>query len=249
MRVLEHTNFGGAGVAGTGSTLSSTGLALGGEAGIWGDVGDAPGYCCYGVVGTSDNNVAVAAISTGGADAPALLAKVSTTATAFEATGSGGNCTISGAGDLDCSGTISQAALTTDGRQVKLYGLASPENWFEDFGSGQLSGGSAKIPLDPAFASTVNSGETYHVFLTPRGECEGLYVAATTASGFEVRELHHGTSNISFDYRIIAKRRGYERVRLEDVTERMNAARQRQAEMEAKRTAARISAPAQPTPR
>jgi hypothetical protein len=104
---------------------------------------------------------------------------------------------------------------------VKLYGMASPENWFEDFGTGQLSGGSAQIALDPGFAATINASGTYHAFLTPRGECEGLYVGATAPGGFEVRELHHGTSNISFDYRIVAKRRGYESVRLEDITDRI----------------------------
>jgi len=34
-----------------------------------------------------------------------------------------------------------------------------------------------------------------------------------------VRELGGGTSNISFDYRIVAKRRGYEDVRFEEFTE------------------------------
>jgi hypothetical protein len=44
--------------------------------------------------------------------------------------------------------------------------------------------------------------------------------ATRTASGFEVRELHHGSSNVAFDYRVVALRRGSENVRLEDVTER-----------------------------
>jgi hypothetical protein len=55
--------------------------------------------------------------------------------------------------------------------------------------------------------------------VTPRGECDGLYVANATPTGFEVQELHHGVSNAAFDYRIVAKRRTYENVRLEDVTE------------------------------
>jgi hypothetical protein len=121
-----------------------------------------------------------------------------------------------------------------DGRQVKLYDVASSENWFEDFGSGQLSGGVAQVSLDPTFASTVNTGEAYRVFLTPRGDCEGLYIGATTARGFEVRELHRGTSNVSFDYRIVAKRVGYESVRLEDVTGEETQLRLRLAEMEAR---------------
>jgi hypothetical protein len=44
-----------------------------------------------------------------------------------------------------------------------------------------------------------------------------------TATGFEVRESGGGTSSLSFDYRIVAKRRGYEAQRLTDVTERFRA--------------------------
>lgn len=148
-------------------------------------------------------------------------------------------------GNLNCTGTITPSVRTNEGREVKLYGMASPENWFEDFGTGQLSGGSAQIALDPAFASTINTGESYHVFLTPSGECEGLYVGATVAGGFEVRELHHGTSNISFDYRIVAKRRG-ESVRLEDITDQMDKMRQHDAEMQARRAGRKIPVPPVP---
>jgi hypothetical protein len=66
------------------------------------------------------------------------------------------------------------------------------------------------------------------------------------AGGFEVRELQHGTSNISFDYRIVAKRRGYESVRLEDITDRMDKMRQHEAEMQARRAGSKISAPPVP---
>jgi hypothetical protein len=71
-----------------------------------------------------------------------------------------------------------------------------------------------------AFASTVNSATEYHVFLTPNGDCKGLYVTNETATDFEVRELGAGKSSVAFDYRIVAKRAGYENQRLEDVTGR-----------------------------
>ena len=107
-------------------------------------------------------------------------------------------------------------------RKVSLYAMQSAENWFEDAGSGQLSNGSASIALDPTFAQTVNAGVEYHVFLTPNSDCKGLYVSQKTASSFDVHELGGGTSSIAFDYRIMAKRRGYENVRLEDLTEQFN---------------------------
>jgi hypothetical protein len=97
--------------------------------------------------------------------------------------------------------------------------VEAPQNWFEDFGSGQLVAGSATITLEATFAQTVNTGTAYHVFLTPEGDCEGLYVANKTADGFEVHELRSGRSNVAFDYRILALRKGYEDVRLADKTE------------------------------
>lgn len=234
-----------AGTAGTGTTISSTGGFYSiYPVGVWGDADPTLDPDDYGVLGTADDSRAIVAINSTGTDTstPALLVQNNSQtakASVFTAAGvgtNGGQCDIDVNGDLTCTGQISQSVSTTEGRQVKLYGVASPENWFEDFGSGQLSGGGAKISLDPTFASIVNTGETYHVFLSPNGDCKGLYVASKTAGGFEVRELDSGASSISFDYRIVAKRRGYEKVRMEDTTEQMNKIRERQAEMQAKRS-------------
>lgn len=54
-----------------------------------------------------------------------------------------------------------------------------------------------------------------------------------TPTSFEVRELGGGLANIDFDYRIIAKRKGYEDIRLADKTEivkRMKARAAKNAE-------------------
>jgi hypothetical protein len=48
-----------------------------------------------------------------------------------------------------------------------------------------------------------------------------LYVTNETSTSFEVREQGEGTSNIAFDYRIVAKRIGFENIRLEDKTKTM----------------------------
>jgi len=60
----------------------------------------------------------------------------------------------------------------------------------------------------------VNTGQKYHVFLTLEGDCNGLYIAQKGKTSFEVRELKGGGSNISFSYRIVAKRKGHEKQRL-----------------------------------
>jgi hypothetical protein len=63
----------------------------------------------------------------------------------------------------------------------------------------------------------VSTEDEYHVFLTPKGDCNGLYVATQSASSFEVRELGHGNATIALDYRIVAKRKGYEQARLAEL--------------------------------
>jgi hypothetical protein len=110
--------------------------------------------------------------------------------------------------------TKSAIVNTTSYGDRKLYAVESPGNWFEDFGSGQLQHGKATVAIDPIFAQTVNLTETYHVFLTPLGDCV-LYVSGKTPSSFTIRASGGGACDIAFDYRIIAKRLGFENVRLE----------------------------------
>jgi len=121
-------------------------------------------------------------------------------------------------GNLGATGTKSAVVALADDRVVSLYAMESPENWFEDFGSGELKDGVGTIKLDATFAETISPEMGYHVFVTPNGDCEGLYVAQKTATGFEVRELHAGKSSVAFDYRIVAKRKGLESVRMEEVS-------------------------------
>jgi hypothetical protein len=126
-----------------------------------------------------------------------------------------GNLDISG--NLTVAGGKSARVKLQDGREVALYAVESPENWFEDFGTGQLQGGKTEVSLEPGFLQTVDTAAGYHVFLTANGDCRGLYIAHKTPTGFEVRELGHGNANVAFDYRIVARRRGFENVRLQDV--------------------------------
>ena len=165
------------------------------------------GYGVRGVNYQGDNSVSAGDFNAG------------TEANPLTAEGQLGGCYIDWKGNLVCTGSKSAAVQLPDNRWVRLYAVESPENWFEDFGSGTLSNGSASVALEPTFRETVTSSQDYHVFLTPRGECEGLYIAGTSTAGFEVRELHHGRSNIAFDYRIVVRRKGYENIRMENVTE------------------------------
>jgi hypothetical protein len=146
----------------------------------------------------------------------------------------GGVCWFDVSADFACLGSKS-AVVPVDGgsRNVALYAVESPENWFEDYGGGTLVSGSATVTLDPVFLQTVNTDSNYRVFITPKGDCRGLYVTDETGSSFEVHELGGGQANIEFDYRIIAKRKGYENIRMADKTEAIATMKQHAQERDA----------------
>ncbi len=215
-------------MGGWSGSVSSEGQSAGASAGVWADSGGTNGFV-QALLATADNAVAVEADNNTD-NVPTMFitnfVEFKPTARVFETLGfpSGGTegtCTIDVSGDLTCTGTKSAAVPLGNGRKVALYAVEAPENWFEDFGSGKLVDGIVTIRLESTFAQTVNTDTDYHVFLTPNGDCHGLYVSQKTPGSFEVRELGGGRSNASFDYRIVARRKGYENLRLADVTSQL----------------------------
>jgi len=112
------------------------------------------------------------------------------------------------------TGTKSCVEKTSRG-PVLMFSQESPEVWFEDFGYGKLTDGKAEIKLDERFLEIIYIDEENPllVFLQPMGECNGLY-AIPHKDGFSVRENGGGKSNIGFAYRVVAHRKGYEKLRM-----------------------------------
>jgi hypothetical protein len=134
---------------------------------------------------------------------------------------SGGDdvCTINEAGQLTCIG-VKNALVETDnfGHRL-LYAIEGAEVWFEDIGSAELEEGEAFIPFENIFSETVNLEYGYQIFLTPLcSEPVLLFVTDKASDGFTVKgvTLTGDFSDCAFDYRVIAKRFGYEEVRLEE---------------------------------
>ena len=232
---VEGETIGGIAVLGA-AGLRPPGNALSGYAGnvaIWGDATANEGVAVMGNASNSNaayftNNSAysttIYARNYGSGNTGQDIGLFGT----LEAATPRGSCGFGGNGDLTCTGQMK--ALTTTGngaRTVETYSMQSPENWMEDFGSGTLQNGHATVSIDAAFAETVSDSADYHIFLTPRGDSKGLYVTNAIATSFEVHESGGGTSTISFDYRVVAKRRGFETQRMVDVTETMRAVKAR----------------------
>jgi hypothetical protein len=89
-------------------------------------------------------------------------------------------------GNLTATGAKSAIVPHPDGSKRRLYGVESPESWFEDFGRGALKGGRVEVEIDLDFVALV-SDDSYQVFLTPYGDCKGLYVSNRTPKGLHCR--------------------------------------------------------------
>jgi hypothetical protein len=108
------------------------------------------------------------------------------------------------------TGIMDSIVPFSDGSRRLMHCMESPEHWFEDFGAAKLKRGRAVVKLDADFAKTIRTSD-YRVFLTPEGDCGGLYIKSKRGDGFEVRELQGGTSNVAFSYRIVGRRRDIKR--------------------------------------
>jgi hypothetical protein len=213
-------SYTGTGVYGQAVDASATGVGGGGFAtGVWGDTGNDFGF---GVAGTADDGWGLGGFNNSDLFSTLYLENFGSggSGLVLQAVGSNGQCNSDVNGNLGCTGGVAAVAPVNGGsRQVALSAIHSAENWFEDAGSGQLSSGMAVVNIESVFGETINTGVEYHVFLTPNGDCKGLYVAQKSAASFTVKELGGGASSIVFDYRIMAKRKGLEQIRLADRTQ------------------------------
>ncbi len=210
-----------------GTNSATFGTEDGQVAGVWGDTNANSNGNSAGVLGTADNADG-GSFFNNSATYPTVYAKNLNSGSTglfkvFQASTEKGTCGI-GDGDLSCTGQVKTLVMTRAGaRTVETYAPQSAENWMEDYGTGVMELGVSVVKIDPAFAETVSETAEYHVFLTPNADSKGLYVINKTRASFEVRESGGGTSSLTFDYKIVAKRRGYEAQRLVDVTDRLPA--------------------------
>jgi len=211
--------------------------------GVWGDGGTTSAQ--LGVLGTVDDGSAGYFENNSGSGFATLfaLADNSNSFSFFaENLATSSSCNIDSGGNINCTGS-KNAIVPIDGgnRIVAMSAIESPKNWFEDFGSAQLVNGLAVVTLDADFIQTVNTSQEYQVFLTPYGDCKGLYVSNRTGSSFEAHELGGGNASLSFGYRITALRKNYESIRFADHTHDLDGMKRMQERMREGRQNAAVS--------
>ena len=95
-------------------------------------------------------------------------------------------------------------------RYIVFKCTESPKVTVEDWGIAELKNGKAFVGFSEEFVALMSDKAEYAVFLTPEGECNGLYVSKKEFYGFEVKELNNGKSNIHFSWHVKAIRIGDE---------------------------------------
>jgi hypothetical protein len=211
----SDTNFGVFGQSSTGvgmrgvsfgaSAAGLEGVASGSGPGVWGFT--ASGHAVLGNstsgnggVFSSGSGYGISVNSTSGA--VGVYSQVGATKFAFSGVG---KLTVTGTGHF--GGGLVVSSRLADGSLRGASAVTSAEPMVEDLGRARLVNGAARVELEPIFAQIANTAD-YAVFLTPRGDCNGLFVTNQTSTGFDVRELRGGTSTLDFDYRVVAKRAG-----------------------------------------
>ncbi len=131
----------------------------------------------------------------------------------FEDTESGNHC-YAGYSTYKTYGTGSNDFVQNhpyNENQVITYaGLEGDEVATYTRGHARLANGEALIRLGDTFKWVTNPDIGLTAHITPRGECEGLYVASLTTSEMVVKEMRGGNSNVEFDYLVCGLRIGFE---------------------------------------
>jgi len=79
-------------------------------------------------------------------------------------------------------------------------------------GTARLVGGEARVSLGETFKWVTNPDIGLTAHITPRGDCNGMFVASLTTSEMVVKELAGGTSDATFDYLVYGLRIGFEEI-------------------------------------
>ena len=107
------------------------------------------------------------------------------------------------------NGTVSTIVDGVGDTKKVMFAPEAPEVLFEDYGTAQLVNGMATISIDPIFSKNIIVDATHplKVFIQLEGDCNGVYVTNKSGTGFTVKELQNGSSNVPFSWHIVANRK------------------------------------------
>lgn len=225
----NHGATTGQGYGVRGVTASTSGRGVYGQAtpttgtnyGVYGSTASSSGRGVYGAATrTTGTNYGVYGTSASTAGRGVYGAATAATGTTYGVYGQATSTSGYGvycSGNFTVTGTKASTVATPYG-PTELYAVESTEVWFEDIGGGTLVNGRAHVDLDADFLDTVLIDEEnpMRVFIQLEGPANAVFVAKGQ-DGFDVVEQGRPSSNASFTYRVLAKRAGYQDLRLRRV--------------------------------
>ena len=117
-------------------------------------------------------------------------------------------------GNINATGSKNRVVKTENYGKRLMNAVESADAFFEDFGTAMTDAeGFCEVQLDDIFLETVNTDYDYHVFLTPYSD--DYASKASIYSKSKDRFIVYGTPHTRFDWRVSAKQRGYEGIRME----------------------------------
>ncbi|VXB35314.1 conserved exported hypothetical protein [Flavobacterium sp. 9AF] len=88
--------------------------------------------------------------------------------------------------------------------KTPVYAVTSVESTIYAKGSAKLVNGQAYISFDDSYKQLL--GETPEVTVTPKGNCNGVYIASVDKNGFTIREMNNGTSTVAISWISVGNR-------------------------------------------
>lgn len=100
--------------------------------------------------------------------------------------------------------------LETSVGTKEMYAMQSPDLEFVFSSSSQLGGGQVSVEFDQQTQEIIDFSKPLKISVTlTSGEAKGIYVSEKNATGFIVKELESGSSNATFDWMVVAKRKSF----------------------------------------
>lgn len=107
-------------------------------------------------------------------------------------------------GNVYTLGKNVELVANADNSKTAVYSVTSTESTIYAKGKAQLVNGQAYIPFDAAYRNLL--GEEPEVTVTPRGNCNGVYIASVDKNGFTIKELNNGTSSVAISWISVGNR-------------------------------------------
>ncbi len=205
--VFGTVTNGGWGVEGESGDGASGGGVVGGATTATGVEGFSQGYGGTGVAGYAYDDKDGSGVYGSGYDA--VVAQSFNELFAGENSSGSTVFSVDSAGNITYAGSLQPFARVKGGATIKAFAPKTTRPTIEDTGISRLTGGTATIALDAAFAASIETSSPYVVLITPEGETRGLFIASKDSHGFTVREAGGGRSSVSFDYRVVAVAQGH----------------------------------------